>query len=348
MKRFTLFLFLPAAAICQDMNYDAFSPRTRNAETNPPRKVLVATMQHHFHGDLDQRFADAIKLIDDAAAKAKKQFPDRNLDLIVLPETALQRKRGGNASETSLPLDDPALATLAEKARAYGTYIAVAMALREGEKNSNAVVLLDRKGEVAGIYRKVHTAIDWTEKDPQVAERGMTPGSDFPVFECDFGRLGILICFDTAYPDGWMTLGERGAEIVIVPTASPGTLRPAMFAYLNRYYVVTSPWRDNASIFDPLGQLVAQITEPGVLVHEIDLSYALLNWSPTLEDGQAFTKKYGDRAGYRYSTREDCGLFWSNDPKLPVGEMLKELDLRTSDDALKLNRKVELLNRPAH
>jgi len=345
MKHIAIFLLLPVAAISQNMNTELLTPRARNAENNPPRKVIVATMNRHLHGDLDQRLAAIVKNIDGAAAKTKEQFPGKRLDLVVLPETALQRKNWGDAAEISLPLDDPAIATLAEKARALNTHIAVAMALREGEKFSNAVVLLDRKGEVAGIHRKVHTVIDWSEEDPQVTERGMTPGTDFPVFDCDFGRLGILVCFDMAYPGGWTTLGERGAEIVIVPTASPQTVRPAMFAHLNRYHVITSAWRDNASIFDPLGQAAAQLTEPGVLVHEFDLSYSLISWQPKLEDGRAFTKKYGDRAGYRYSSREDCGIFWSNDPALPIGEMVRELGLRDSDAALKLNSKVvESLN----
>ena len=340
MKRLALFLFLPIAAICQDMKHDILSPRVRDAATHPPRKVLVATVNYHFHGDLDNRLATAVKIIGDAAKRAEEKHSGKRLDLVVLPENALQRVNDGTASERSLPLDHEAVAAIAEKARAHDTYVALGMILREGEENFNATVLFDRKGEVAGVYRKVHTVIDWEEKNPTITEGGMTPGKDFPVFECDFGRLGILICFDMAYPDGWTTLGERGAEIVVVPTASPQTLRPAMFAHLNSYYVVTSAWRDNASIFDPLGQLAAQVTHPGLLLHELDLSYAKLLWSPSLEDGQTFTKKYGDRVGFRYSSREDSGLFWSNDPKLPIGEMVNELGLRDRDASVELNRKV--------
>ena len=142
---------LPAVAICNDTN--PLTPRVRDTAAQPPRKVLVATMVHHFAGDLDKRLAEAVEFIDKAAERAKKDFPARRLDLVVLPETAIQRVNAGSASEISLPLDHEAVAAIAEKARAYDTYIALSMALSEGEKYSNAVVLLDRKGKVAGIYR---------------------------------------------------------------------------------------------------------------------------------------------------------------------------------------------------
>lgn len=157
----------------------------------------------------------------------------------------------------------------------------------------------------------------------------MTPGDAYPVFDCDFGRLGILICWDMSYPEAWAALAEHGAEIVALPSASPQTLRPAAEALRHHYYVVTSTPRDNASLFDPIGRTIAQTTQaPGVLVREIDLSYAILHWSETLRGGRALAERFGERAGYDYSNREDTGVFWSNDPRLSIGAMVRELELR--------------------
>ncbi len=44
---------------------------------------------------------------------------------------------------------------------------------------------------MAGIYRKVFPVVS---RDTEVAEGGVMPGVDFPVFDCDFGRVGIQIC----------------------------------------------------------------------------------------------------------------------------------------------------------
>jgi len=74
---------------------------------------------------------------------------------------------------------------------------------------------------------------------------------------------------------------------------------------------------------------VAQVTAaPGVLVREIDLAYAILHWSETLHEGRALTDRFGSKAGYAYSEREDTGVFWSNEPQLTIGAMIRELGLR--------------------
>ena len=189
---------------------------------------------------------------------------------------------------------------------------------------SNAAVLLDRDGRVAGIFRKVHPMLD----ADGTFEGGVTPGEAYPIFNCDFGRLGILICWDMGYEDAWEALAAAGAEIIALPSASPQTLRPGAEAMRHHLYVVTSAPRDNASLFDPIGRQVATVTRaPGMLVHEIDLAYAILHWTETLQEGRALRERFGSRVGYDYSSREDTGVFWSNDPQVPIGTMVKELRL---------------------
>ena len=81
--------------------------------------------------------------------------------------------------------------------------------------------------------------------------------------------------------------------------------------------------------------------EPGLLVEQIDLSYVLLDWQPKLRNGAALSERYGKAVGYRYSEAEDGGIFWSNDPKIPVMEMVRELGLELPADSLKPNRKLQ-------
>jgi hypothetical protein len=157
-------------------------------------------------------------------------------------------------------------------------------------------------------------------------EGGATPGDALPVFNCDFGKLGIQICYDMEFDDGWAELGRRGAELIAWPTQSPQTSQPAFRAKQQRGYIVSSTWRHNASIFEPTGKIAAQITPPqNILVHELDLSYAILPWSSKLRNGEALKKAYGDKVGFRYYEDEDCGIFWSNDPGITVGEMVRSI-----------------------
>jgi predicted amidohydrolase len=188
---------------------------------------------------------------------------------------------------------------------------------------SNAAALFGRKGEVAGIYRKVHLVVSPGGTD---FENDCAPGTAVPVFDCDFGKLGIQICYDIEFDYGWNELARNGAELIAFTTQSPQTSHPASRAMHNRCYIVSSTWRSNATVFEPTGKIAAQILPPDrILVHELDLSYAILPWHPKLQHGKALRSKYGDKVGFRYYEDEDCGLFWSNDPQTPIAEMAKAI-----------------------
>jgi hypothetical protein len=185
---------------------------------------------------------------------------------------------------------------------------------------------------VAGIYRKVHLVVS---SDGKTMEGGSSPGKELPVFDCDFGKLAIQICYDMEFDRGWQELARKGAELVAWPSQSPQTAQPAARAVEQRCYIVSSTWRNNASVFEPTGKIVAQVKPPQeLLVHELDLSYAILPWSSKLRNGKALQDKYGEKIGFRYYEDEDCGIFWSNDPSTPVRQMVQSLGLLEAEDQL--------------
>jgi predicted amidohydrolase len=311
----------------------------------PPRKVVVGTAMYAMWGEypgVEKRLAALAEIIDEMARKASAQYPGAKLDLAVLPEDAVCGGRNGSAVERSVPFEGLVLEKMGAKARQHRAYIVVPLFLEENREKglcTNAAVLLNREGKVAGIYRKVYPVGARSTGD---LEGGVAPGQEFPVFECDFGRLGIQICFDIEFDDGWQALADKGAELVVWPSQSPQTVQPAARAMRHRYYLVSSTWRNNASIFEPTGMLAAQILPPErVLVQQLDLSYAILGWQPTLRNGEALRAKYGDRVGYHYSEAEDRGLFWSNDPSTPIGQMVRELDLEPLRATLERNLKLQ-------
>jgi predicted amidohydrolase len=313
---------LLAAGLMTELSAAPFVSRA----DSPPRKIVVASALANFSGSVEARLELAGKLIDAAAQEAAAKYPGGRFDLMVLPEFAILRETGITAKERAVSLEGVVGETLGAKAREHRAWFIVPMTLREAEgRISNAAVLFGRDGKVAGIFRKVHPMLD---ADGATFEGGVTPGGAYPVFECDFGRLGILICWDMSYEDAWAALAAKGAELVALPSASPQTLRPAAAALRHHYYVVNSAPRDNASVFDPIGRTIAQVTEPGVVVQQVDLAYAILHWSEGLKNGTALAERFGERAGGDYSSREDTGVFWSNDPNQSVGEMVRELGLK--------------------
>lgn len=308
---------------------------------SPPRKVIVGTMMYSLWGEypgLDSRLATLTDFIDRMGTEAKNKY-GLGLDLAVLPENAVTGETDLPPEEVAFPLVGPVLEIMGEAARKHHTYLIVPMTLEEDRRSgiyTNSNILLDRGGGIVGNYRKVHLV---SNQPGLPLEGGLTPGGEFPVFECDFGRIGIQVCYDMFFDDGWETLARKGVEIIAWPSGSPQTIRPRCRAKQHSYYIVSSTWRNNASIFDPMGDIVAQTTRPSsILVEQVDLSYALIDWQPKLREGTAFVERFGAMVGFRYSNTEDGGIFWSNDPSVPVMRMVRELDLELSNEATGRNR----------
>jgi predicted amidohydrolase len=310
---------------------------------SPPRKVVVGSLMYAMYRDypgLEKRLQTLSAFIDDMASQSQRKY-GVGLDVVALPEVAVNGGRSGSAAEMAEPLEGPVLTIMGAAARKHKTYVIVPLFLAEDasrKKVYNACVLLDRQGKVAGIYRKVYVVAD----DANVLEGGSLPGKEFPVFQCDFGKLGIQICFDMSYDAGWEALARKGAELVVWSTQSPQIIGAQCRSHEHHYYLLTSTWRNNATLVDPTGAVIAQTTKPSsVLVEQIDLSYVLLDWQVKLDNGKALADKYGKAVGYRYSEAEDGGIFWSNDPKIPVMKMVREMGLELSPDCISRNRRLQ-------
>ncbi len=288
-------------------------------------------------------------IVDQAASQAALMHLCQRLDLIILPEEILTGdSRAGTPADRAVKIDGPELERLREKAREHQCYIVVPLTLIDSKRSDiffNSTVLLDRAGATVGVYHKFHPVAD---RDGKTLEGGITPGNVFPVFECDFGKLGIQICWDMSYEDGWLELAKKGAEIVALSTASPQTARPASYAQRGSYHVVSSTHHHNASVFNPIGRITQQITARGVMVVQLDLSYVVLHWSPTLNDGRSFKERYGDRMDYIHYPEEGTGMYWSNDDTLPINLMVQEMGEVPMQDQVNQSRLREIAIRNAN
>lgn len=306
-----------------------------------PRKVVIGTclyrMWHEYPG-VDARLDRLAGFVEEMAARAQEGY-QTGLDLAVLPELAVTGEADHIAH--AVPLEGKLVEVLGAAARRCRSYVIVGTTLADDAARgiySNAAVLLDREGAVAGVYRKVHVVAGEDK-----LEGGLTPGTHFPVFECDFGKLGIQICYDIEFGDGWATLGRKGAEIVAWCSQSSQMIQPRWRAKEHGYHIVSATWKNNASVFDPIGDIIAQTCEEpaSVVVTQIDLSYAVLPWQSALRSGAAFAERYGSAAGFRYLESEDRGLFWSNDPQLPIMQMVRELGLETVEEETVRSRQLQ-------
>ncbi|MGO1317604.1 MAG: nitrilase-related carbon-nitrogen hydrolase [Cellulomonadaceae bacterium] len=158
----------------------------------------------------------------------------------------------------------------------------------------NTAVVIDADGTVLGKYRKHHIP-----HVPKFWEKFyFRPGNlGWPVFDTAVGKIGVTICYDRHFPEGWRVLGLNGAQIVFNPNASaPGVsnrlweLEQPTAAVANGYFVVVpnrvgledNEYGDEAVDFygssyvvGPDGNFVGEIassSDPELLIRDIDLS----------------------------------------------------------------------------
>jgi predicted amidohydrolase len=210
----------------------------------------------------------------------------KGVDLVALPETFMGQD--GHAPET---LDGPCVRTLAELAARHRTYIVCPIDRTDGTRPLNTAVLIDRHGQVACTYDKVYPY--WSEFDVRPP---VTPGADAPVYEADFGRIGMAICFDANFPEVWKSLADQGAELVVWPSAySAGTTLQA-HALNNQLYIVTSTQTSDCVVFDISGREVYYQKTEGINVSHmvLDLDRMIFHENFNIEKRDRLLAQHGD------------------------------------------------------
>lgn len=192
-----------------------------------------------------------------------------NPDLVLLPEFAntasLPASRGEELRAAAEEVPGEFCRMLGERARKYHCYVCAGVLERDGDFIFNAAVLFDREGKLVGKQRKIHPY--WPEEP-----LGVSPGEGSEVFGTDFGTVGIMICYDSWWPESARLLALKGAELILFPNAGyEEKILPAR-AIDNNVYVVAATLGSPAAIVDPRGELLAVSAVDNVLVAEIDLS----------------------------------------------------------------------------
>jgi predicted amidohydrolase len=151
-------------------------------------------------------------------------------------------------------------------ARRKNSYIVAGIYEREAPAVYNTAVLIDRTGRLVGKYRKVYLP-------REEIEAGLTPGNDYPVFRTDFGRVGIMICWDVEYADPARALALKGAEMILMPIWDGDATLTKARAIENHVFLVTSTYGENSLVLDPNGETLALAKDNGtVAVTSIDLN----------------------------------------------------------------------------
>ena len=234
-------------------------------ETEPPqpRRVRVGTMR--FRPPAPASLEDHVRLYAEQIDRLGAARPD----LILLPEfsntVALPASRGRALWESVERIPGPFCAMLAGKARAYQCYVCAGILEQEDAFIFNTAVLYDRRGRLVGKQRKIHPY--WPEEP-----MGISPGDTFEVFSTDFGVVGMMICYDSWWPESARLLALKGAELILFPNAGyEEKILPAR-AIDNNVSIVAATLNSPAAIVNSRGELLAVSAVDNVLTAEIDLN----------------------------------------------------------------------------
>jgi len=224
-------------------------------------------------------------------AKAKKYIAkakEMGADLICIPEAfmvyvpAISDVKYADIAE---PLNGPFVTGLEEAARENQIYVVCGiyeMEQKDKVRAYNTTVVLNRDGELIHHYRKTHLYDAFAHQE----SKSIIPGDGpLKVFETEFGKIGLLVCYELRFPEITRQLVLQGADILMIPTAwLAGSLKEEQFEILiraraieNTVYVcacdqVGNTYVGRSMVLDPMGLIVGSAGEEEcIFVADIDL-----------------------------------------------------------------------------
>ena len=255
------------------------------ADPPKPRTVRLATIHHRPGGNQSAQanIEEFCAWVDRAAS----QKPD----IICLPEGMTMVGTGLSYEQAAEPIPGPTSRRLGELAKKHHCYLVACYNEREGEGIYNTAILLDRGGNLVGKYRKLYLP-------REEVEGGVTPGETCPVLDTDFGKVGMMICWDVQYVEPAQRMALKGAEIIFLPIWGGNETLMKARAIENHVFLVSCGYDAPSWIVDPQGKVLAEASSKGgdenaIAVAEVDLNHRYAE--PWLGDMRArFVKEHRD------------------------------------------------------
>jgi predicted amidohydrolase len=180
------------------------------------RPLRVAAAQYEPRvGELEHNRGEAVRWTEAAAAEGAR--------LVVLPELASSGYVFESEAEAEALAERPRgllVEALTDVCARHSLWVCTGINERAGDCRYNSAVLIGPQGLVA-TYRKLHLFYD--------EQSWFQPGTQLPVVELPFGRVGMMICFDVWFPEVARALALGGAEIICVPTNWVSSFKPTVY-----------------------------------------------------------------------------------------------------------------------
>lgn len=162
---------------------------------------------------------DDEKLNLDKAIWAIKKAAMHNADIILFPEIQLTKffPQYKERDVKAMGLDDDVILSFCEACKKNNISAVPNIYLKENGKCFDTSLFIDRNGKILEKQKMVHIA--QAEKFYE-QDYYMPSDEGFKVFETEYGRIGMVICFDRHYPESIRTEALMGADLILIPTAN--------------------------------------------------------------------------------------------------------------------------------
>jgi predicted amidohydrolase len=247
---------------------------------NPDHRIIRVAVTRFDHEVQNLEMEEQRQRIDAILDEAGQCGPDA----VLLPEAApfvgtpyhsWDFYRNGE----SVP-DGPVCRILAEKAAKYRMYVIAGIMERRDEYLYNTAVIFDRQGNFFGQYDKTHPTMGGLM-------RGESPGKEYPVFDFDFGKGALHICYDEWFPEVSRFYAMNGAEIIFLCVMGGKPITWRTRAIDNGIYFAASCINPPSMIIDSSGEIISQTAQGGIAYADCNLDYRKVNvyGDPTLSYG---------------------------------------------------------------
>jgi predicted amidohydrolase len=238
-------------------------------DSNPPRPGPVEANARHYAAEID-----------------KACTGPRRPDIVVLPENF---NRTGVTGNFVVSLDSEYMRIVSDAVRRNRVYLAGSIRTSRDGAVFNTAILLDRQGRLADYYDKAHLTVG------EIVFSELARGERFRIFDTDFGKVGVSICWDFHYPEMARLMALEGADLIVLPTGVDARLREdgiqrgseyagKAFVLENRIPLVVSTTlggsRQPSLIIDQHGKVHVRSSDSQHIIHaSLDLAAKEYQWT---------------------------------------------------------------------
>jgi predicted amidohydrolase len=277
-------------------------------------------------------------------AKLQRVLPDQP-DLIVLPEMCDHPENVSTEKELKYyqERDDSLFSFFANYARKNNcTLIYPTIRTLDDKSRRNSSIVIDRQGNVAGVYDKNHIVI--SEK----TDKGIDCGTHAPLIECDFGQIACAICFDLNFEPLRLQYVTAKPDLLVFPSMFHGGLQQPWWAYSCRCHFVgaVATHAGPSQIRNPHGNVIATTTNYVDHVSaSVNLDCKLVHLDGNGEKLAALKQKYKTQVEITDPGHFGSVLVTSESDTVDADHMLREFEIELLDDYLQRSLNFHQQNR---